>query len=113
MRATAADTWVGICPLLALTPERGVAAVLDGRQVAIFLLRSGEVLAIDNRDPFSGAMVLSRGLVGSFGDVVAVASPLYKHRFDLRTGRCLDDPMLTVSTYAVRVVAGVIELLTP
>ena len=50
----------------------------------------GELHAIDNVDPCSGASVLSRGLVGDVDGVATVASPMYKQRFDLRTGRCLD-----------------------
>jgi len=110
---TSTDVWVDVCPLRSLTPERGVAALLDGRQVAIFRLGSGEVLAVDNRDPFSGAMVLCRGIVGSSGDSVVVSSPVYKQRFDLHTGRCLDDPVVTVTTFPVRVVAGVVQVLRP
>jgi nitrite reductase (NADH) small subunit len=67
-------------------------------------------VAIGNRDPFSGASVLSRGIVGSRGDVVTVASPVYKQRFDLRTGRCLDDETVAVPVHGVRVVDGWIEL---
>ncbi|MEV0041717.1 nitrite reductase (NAD(P)H) small subunit, partial [Streptomyces sp. NPDC050804] len=53
--------------------------------------RAGEVYAVDNRDPFSGAYVLSRGLLGSRGAVPVVLSPMYKQAFDLRTGVCLDE----------------------
>jgi nitrite reductase (NADH) small subunit len=108
--ATATETWVNVCPLVSLTADRGVAALLDGEQVALFLLRSGEVRAIGNRDPFSGAMVLSRGIVGSLGDAVTIASPIFKQRFDLRTGRCLDDDTVAVPTYPVRVEAGVVQV---
>ena len=41
-------------------------------------------------DPFSGAYVMARGLVGTRGDAPTVASPMYKQIFDLRTGRCLE-----------------------
>ncbi len=53
---------------------------------------TAQLHAVDNVDPFSGASVLSRGIVGDAGGVPTVASPVYKQRFDLRTGRCLDDP---------------------
>jgi nitrite reductase (NADH) small subunit len=54
--------------------------------------------------------VLSRGIVGSRGDVPTVASPLHKQVFDLRTGRCLDDDAVGVPVYAVRHRAGVVEV---
>ncbi|WP_405831819.1 nitrite reductase small subunit NirD [Streptomyces sp. NBC_01176] len=95
--------WLTICDLSALTPGRGVAALLpDGRQAAVFRDRTGRTYAIDNRDPFSGAAVLSRGLTGSHQGRPFVASPLLKQRFDLESGRCLDDETVTVTTYAVR-----------
>lgn len=87
-------TWVPVCRVADLVPERGVAALVDGEQVALFRLVDGRVLAVQQRDPFSGAHVLSRGIVGTRtvdGEVVpTVASPMYKQVFDLRTGRCLD-----------------------
>ncbi|MCQ8834927.1 nitrite reductase small subunit NirD [Streptomyces malaysiensis] len=100
--------WFAICELTDLTPGRGVAALLpDGAQVAVFLDRSGRAYAIGNRDPFSGAYVLSRGLLGSADGRPFVASPLLKQRFDLETGRCLDDEMVGVQAYATRTRAAV------
>lgn len=95
-----------VCSYDALLPERGVAALLDGRQVALFRTYAGEVFALSNQDPFSGANVLSRGIVGSRGDVPTVASPMFKQVFDLRTGQCLDDPAVAVAAYRVDVVDG-------
>ncbi|MET7755469.1 nitrite reductase small subunit NirD [Streptomyces sp. NPDC005389] len=96
-------SWVTVCEEHRLTPGRGVAALLpDGRQVAVFRDRSGQTYAIDNRDPFTGAQVLSRGLVGSAEGRPFVASPLLKQRFDLETGRCLDDEEVAVAVYPVR-----------
>ncbi|MFD6289354.1 nitrite reductase small subunit NirD [Streptomyces sp. NPDC060205] len=97
------DDWFAVCDLSVLTPGRGVAALLpDGRQVALFLDRAGRMYAIDNRDPFSGAAVLSRGLTGSHRGRPFVASPLLKQRFDLASGECLDDESVRVTTYEVR-----------
>ncbi|MYX13552.1 nitrite reductase (NAD(P)H) small subunit [Streptomyces sp. SID8374] len=85
-------------------PGRGVAVLLpDGGPAALFRDRSGVVRAIGNRDPFTGAYVLSRGLLGSAGGRPFVASPLPKQRFDLATGMRLDDEEVSVPVYAVRV----------
>ncbi|MFE9681551.1 nitrite reductase small subunit NirD [Streptomyces sp. NPDC002701] len=98
------DDWFAVCDLSVLLPGRGVAALLpDGRQVALFMDRSGRLYAIDNRDPFSGAAVLSRGLTGSHQGRPFVASPLLKQRFDLASGLCLDDESVRLATYEVRV----------
>jgi len=70
----------------------------------------GKVLAIDNVDPFSGAAVMSRGIIGSVGETVTVASPVYKQRFDLRTGACLENPDVRVATFPARVVDGRVEV---
>lgn len=98
-----AGTWLPVCEITRLTPGRGMAALLpDGRQAAVFLDRAGTAYAIDNRDPFTGAQVLSRGLLGSADGRAFVASPLLKQRFDLETGRCLDDEEVSVRAYPVR-----------
>jgi nitrite reductase (NADH) small subunit len=98
-----ADDWFTVCDLNQLVPGRGVAALLpDGRQVALFRDRKGELYAIDNRDPFGGAAVLSRGLTGSHQGRPFVASPLLKQRFDLESGQCLDDETVRIATYEVR-----------
>jgi NAD(P)H-dependent nitrite reductase small subunit len=89
-RAQPHGVWTAVCRLADLAPERGAAALVAGRQVALFRLVDDTVLAVDQLDPFSGAHVISRGIVGTRGDVPTVASPMYKQVFDLRTGRCLD-----------------------
>ncbi|MFV0306146.1 MAG: nitrite reductase small subunit NirD [Desertimonas sp.] len=100
-------TWVVVCPVARLTPDRGVAALVDGRAVAVFRLADGSLHAIDNLDPCSGVSLLSRGIVGDAGGVVTVASPMYKQRFDLATGRCLDADV-GVDVHDVHVIDGVV-----
>ncbi|MFB7497605.1 nitrite reductase small subunit NirD [Streptomyces sp. NPDC056161] len=96
--------WLTVCDLARLVPGRGVAALLpDGRQAAVFLDRSGRLHAVDNRDPFTGAAVLSRGLTGTHQGRPFVASPLLKQRFCLESGQCLDDASVRVATYEVRI----------
>jgi nitrite reductase (NADH) small subunit len=106
------STWTDICDAGLLQPERGVAALVAGEQVAIFLV-DGEVYALGNLEPGSGAAVLSRGIIGSVGERLTVASPVYKQRYDLATGECLDDPALAVPTWPARVSGGRVELGTP
>lgn len=107
------DIWTSVCERSVLIPDRGVAALVAGRAVAVFRLSgTDEVVAIDNVDPFSGASVLSRGLVGSVevdGAWVAyVSSPLRKQRFDLRTGVCLEDPAVVLDVFDVALDEGMI-----
>ncbi|WP_063774192.1 nitrite reductase small subunit NirD [Streptacidiphilus rugosus] len=94
--------WTQVCDFEQLVPGRGVAALsAGGEQVAVFRDRAGTLYAVDNRDPFSGAYVLSRGILGSRGDAPTVASPMYKQVFDLRDGRCLDEETAPDGTPAV------------
>ena len=86
---------------LRLTDDWFTACDLGG-QVALFRDRDGGLYAIDNRDPFTGAAVLSRGLTGTHRGRPFVASPLLKQRFDLTTGECLDDEAMRVETYEVK-----------
>jgi nitrite reductase (NADH) small subunit len=100
-----AGGWFAVCPAALLEPGRGVAALLPGgAQAALFRDRAGGLYAIGNVDPFSGAGVLSHGLLGSAGGRPYVASPLLKQRFDLADGHCLDDEGVAVAAYPVRVV---------
>ena len=94
--------WTDICPLDAIVPDTGVCALVQGRHVAVFRVGQDQLYAIDNVDPKSGASVLSRGLIGSVGERVVVASPLYKNHFDLATGECLEAPEHTVHAHTVR-----------
>lgn len=110
MTAVLSPQWTAVCRLADLYPERGVAALVDGEQVALFRTSDDRVYAIANLDPFSGAYVLARGIVGSRGDAPVVASPMYKQAFDLRTGQCLDDPAVSVAVYPVRVREELIEV---
>lgn len=104
-------TWTPVCALASLAPDRGSAALVDGHQIALFRLHeTDEVYALDHRDPFSGANVMARGLVGSRGDVPTIASPVHKQSFDLRTGVCLDDESASLGTWDVRVLDGVVEV---
>lgn len=103
-------TWTEVCSEERLIPDRGVAAIVDGRQIAVFRLSTGEIHAVDNHDPFSRANVMSRGLVGDANGSAYVASPVYKQRFWLETGACLDVPDKSIAVHDVRVVGGRIEV---
>jgi NAD(P)H-dependent nitrite reductase small subunit len=87
-----------VCTVDDILDGAGVCALVDGEQVA--LLRVGEeVFALENRDPFSDANVISRGLVGDLQGQLVVASPVYKQHFNLRSGRCLEDESVGLRTW--------------
>ncbi|GAA4671111.1 nitrite reductase small subunit NirD [Nocardioides nanhaiensis] len=96
-----------VCRLAQVPREGGVTALVRGEAVAVFRTRDDGLFALGNYDPIGRASVLARGLLGSTeveGELVPyVASPLHKQRYDLRTGRCLDDPAVRVPTWRVHV----------
>ncbi|HEY3942066.1 MAG TPA: nitrite reductase small subunit NirD [Acidimicrobiales bacterium] len=117
--AVPGSVWVDVCALEDLDPDRGSAVLVGDQQVAVFRLRGlttdgssseDELYAVGNRDPFCGANVLARGIVGSAGETAYVASPMHKQRFDLRTGQCLDEEEVVIPVWPVRAVDGRVEL---
>ena len=105
--------WTDVCGYGELVPERGGCALVAGQQVALFRLWDGSVHAVGNYDPFGGAFVISRGIVGTRGDAPIVVSPLLKHAFDLRTGTCLDDGSVCLPVYPARVWRGRVQVAPP
>lgn len=95
-----------ICALKDLSVGVGAAALLPGEvQVAVFRLHAadGEQLyAVDNIDPYTGAGVLSRGIVGEVEGRPTIASPLLKQKFFLDDGASLQGDDHTIATYSVR-----------
>lgn len=103
-----------ICNLNDIIPDGGVCALIEGKQVAVFRTKDDQLFAIDNFDPFSNANVLSRGLIGGTvinaeleegrieqQEIIYVASPIYKQRFNLATGQCLEDDTVKLECYEV------------
>lgn len=100
-------TWTAACRYDDLIPGRGVGVLLDdGSQAALFRLPDGALHAVGNVDPFSGAAVMSRGIVGCRVGRPIVQSPIKKQAFGLHDGVCLDDPTISVPVYAVRITAA-------
>lgn len=114
--------WVSVATLGQLITERGVAVLVHGQQVALFRVAGTDeggdpvdfVYAVGHRDPFAEANVIARGLVGSVGRGAdqrdTVASPMYKHVFDLATGDCLTDPSRRIPVYRTWIAGGVVYI---
>jgi nitrite reductase (NADH) small subunit len=98
--------WTTACAYDYLIPCRGVGVLLpDGSQAALFRLDDGSLHAVGNVDPFSGAAVMSRGIVGDRAGRPTVQSPIKKQAFALDDGSCLDDPDVAVPVYPTRLTA--------
>lgn len=120
--ATAASPhrWVTLCQREDLVVGSGVAAWLEtdsqAWQVALFTLPTRAdsddltLFAIDHHDPVSGANVIARGLLGDHAGEPLVISPLYKQRYRLSDGQCLDDDTLALKVWPVRLTGGEVQI---
>lgn len=111
------EVWISVCNEDDLVVGSGVCALLEAagteEQVALFReTRDGPVYALSNYDPLGDAFVLSRGIIGSIGDKLVVASPLYKQHFCLVSGQCLEDPAVSVKAWPARIHGGRVQLQT-
>ncbi len=102
--------WTPVCAYTDLLPERGACVLVDGHQIAVFRAFDGSLYAVGNLDPFSGAYVLSRGIMGTRGGEPVVTSPMHKQPFSLVTGVCLDDPSVSVPRYPIRLAGGMVHV---
>ncbi|GAB3581753.1 nitrite reductase small subunit NirD [Calidifontibacter terrae] len=110
-------TWTTVARWDDLPPERAVAARVGDAQVAVVRTAQDTVHAVGNLDPYSGAQVMSRGIVGSIrvdgAQRRTIASPMYKQAFDLETGRCTTDPRVNLGVWQVQVRSGSVEIGAP
>lgn len=102
--------WHRVCRVADLEPMWGEAALVEGTQIALVRLQGETVHAVSQWDPYAGANVMSRGIVGSKAGRPTLASPIHKQPYDLATGRCLSDEALQLRSYPVRVEAGFVEV---
>ncbi|MCZ9309453.1 nitrite reductase small subunit NirD [Corynebacterium uberis] len=100
---------IDLCAASDLEPELGAAVLLnDGRQLALFRIPAtaphggpDRLYAVDNIDPYSGAAVIARGIVGEHEGRPTVASPLLKQRFYLDDGTGLADDGKNLAVAAI------------
>lgn len=90
-------TEVAVAALTDLAVGEGRAFDVDGRQVAVFRLRDGRVVALDAACPHRGGPLADGQLDGR-----VVVCPLHQHAFELETGHCATGAPDTRS-YPVRV----------
>lgn len=113
--------WLTICKIGDIAKNTGVCADFNGKQVAIFHMKTAnnsdvangesKVKAICNIDPFSNASVLSRGLITEKDSQYFVASPLLKQEFCLDTGQCQQDDSVAINTYKARINGDLVQLM--
>ena len=91
-RPGAAPQWMQVGRVSDFPLEGGAAIKYGDVQIAVFHFTSrGEWYACQNMCPHKRAFVLSRGIIGSQGEIPKVACPLHKKTFSLESGECLGD----------------------
>ncbi len=104
-------TWHQVCAVDELEELWGEAALVAGRQIALFRVGTDTVFAVDQADPAAdNACVMSRGIVGSRGTHQTISSPLHKEVYALDTGECLSGAGPVLPVHPARVVGGIVEV---
>ena len=103
----AQQEWLELCHEQDLIQGGGVCALVGKQQIAIFAdEKKDKIYAVGNYDPAGQAEVLYRGIIGDVSGELVVASPLFKHHYSLRDGRCLEDGQLSVPVFPSKVNQG-------
>lgn len=102
--------WHRVCAVDELELAWGEAALVDGKQLALFRVEPGGIYAVAQQDPATLANVMARGITGCRAGRPTIASPLHKEVYDLQTGECFTTPGLRLDSYATRIVDGFIEV---
>ena len=84
-----------------IPPGEGKAFEVDGRRVAVFRGRKGELYATQAVCPHKGGP-LADGIIGG-GTVIC---PLHAYRYDLKSGQPLGNGCPALQTYRVELDAG-------
>lgn len=106
--------WFDVCHRADLEPEWGEAALIDGRQLAVFRLWDDRVLISSNLDPRTGSAVLARGIVGTRGGgIPTIASPLHKELYSLLTGECFSNVDLELAVFPTETVDSLVRVALP
>ena len=83
----------------------GRTFAVEGEQIAVFRLRDGALRAVDAVCPHKGGP-----LADGLADDVVVVCPLHGHTFDLSTGCEASGKEMSVQSYPVEAVDGVVRI---
>lgn len=109
----AADSWYAVCALDSILVGTGVGALVGDVPVAVLRPTANALFALGNIDPFSGASVLNRGILGDVGGELVVASPVYKQHFRLADGTCVEEAGVRIPVFPVTVADGEVFVKAP
>jgi nitrite reductase (NADH) large subunit len=106
--------WINVGNIADFPKDGGAAIKYGDVQIAVFNFTSrGEWYACQNMCPHKKAFVLSRGIVGTQGEIPKVTCPLHKKAFSLQTGECVSGDALSAKVFPVRIEQEQVYLLLP
>ncbi len=97
------DRQVAVGSVTDLTPGEGRTYVVDGHQIAVFLLSDGTVRAMDAVCPHK-AGPLADGQI----DGAVVTCPLHQYAFRFDSGACTTETVAPVRVYPAQVSGGTV-----
>ena len=102
-----APVWTDLCALSTLPPEGGKYVTVGNRPLAVFRAPDdGSVAVLDDTCPHAGGSLSNGHLDAATG---CVFCPWHAWPFELRSGRCPDNPSIGVGSYPVRIVDGRVQ----
>ena len=100
-------TWNFACSIRDVPSNGGVCVKINDMQIALFhFARIDKWYATQNECPHRRQMALSRGLIGTQGEIPKVACPFHKKTFSLVSGECLNGDECSIKTFPVNVKDG-------
>ncbi|KIC89248.1 nitrite reductase small subunit NirD [Flavihumibacter sp. ZG627] len=98
------SSWTFACYTHDVPENGGVCVKVNEQQIALFhFTRIDAWYATQNQCPHRRQMALSRGMIGTQGEIPKVACPFHKKTFSLETGECLNGDECSIETYGVKV----------
>lgn len=102
--------WTDVCDARELIKGSGVAVRMGEAAVAVFLDPGGELHALAHEDPASSAEVIAWGILGELDGEWYVSSPLYKQKYRLRDGACIEGDAPDLEHWPARISEGRVEI---
>jgi nitrite reductase/ring-hydroxylating ferredoxin subunit len=93
-----------ICPESEIPPGAARRVEIDGKEIALFNV-DGAFHAVEDTCLHAGGPLHEGTLEGT-----TVTCPWHAWRFDVATGSCNLNPMVSLTRYAVRVRGGMVEI---
>lgn len=107
-------TWIKAANIEDFPKDGGACVKYKERQIAVFNFETrGKWYATQNMCPHKKQMALSRGMIGSTGDIPKVACPFHKKTFDLESGENLNGTEDSLETFPVKIENGVVYVGVP